>query len=73
MTENIKSIMHPGTSVKMALVKRGKSVAWLSKELNCTKATIHTLIKTGNTTVKRLNQIAAALDMQTSEMLALSE
>lgn len=60
-------------SIDMALALRNQRRADLARQMGVTGAGVSEMIKRNSTSTRRLSKIADALDMKTSELIALGE
>lgn len=65
--------MNVGKSIKVGLARRGMRQMDLAKKLGVTPQALSQLIKKSSCTSSTIDRIALALDMKSSEFLALGE
>ena len=70
----MRSDIHIGNSVKMALIKRGKNRKWLQEKLNIShRQQVDRLTSARTNKIKTIEEIADAFDMTVSEFIKLGE
>ncbi|MDO4462239.1 MAG: helix-turn-helix domain-containing protein [Bacteroidia bacterium] len=62
--------IHIGELVKAQFEKRGCTVSWLARQLNCDRSNIYDIFKRGSVDTNRLYDICKALDYNFFAILA---
>lgn len=60
-------------SIKVALAISDHNAVWLANELGMSRQQIGRIINTGKATTSTIDKIATALDLSSSELIALGE
>jgi len=65
--------MNLARSIRVALAQRDHNAAWLADKIGVKRQQIGRIIKTGNATTTTVDKIAKALELSSSELIALGE
>lgn len=60
-------------SIKVALAQRDHNATWLANELKMSRQQIGRIINTGKANAGTIDKIATALELSSSELIALGE